>query len=80
MHLSVPRDVTRRGASCADEEEALDSRRLSQSLRMYGGIVPDAVAGEYETSLREKRRPRQMRTMRSCETSGPFLRNARGRN
>lgn len=25
MHLSVPRDVTRRGASCIDEEKALDS-------------------------------------------------------
>lgn len=45
MHLSVPRNVTRRGASCVDEEEALDSVGLSQSLRMYGGIVPDVGTG-----------------------------------
>lgn len=46
VHLSVPRNVTRRGASCVDEEEALDSGAVvSQSLRMYGGIVPDVGTG-----------------------------------
>jgi len=31
MHLSAPRNVTRRGASCTDEEEALDSAAESVS-------------------------------------------------
>ena len=44
MQLSVPPNVTRRRASCVDEEEALDSW-MSQSLRMYGGVVADRPMG-----------------------------------
>lgn len=43
------------------------TQRLSQSLRMYTVVLCLTLVGEYETSVREKKRRVKM-NRRSCET------------